>query len=148
MAQGRELDGIEPPADDELDLVDDPSPADFAAVVESAYGWARFGSALTGFPDGFHPYVARHEGRPAASLAIFDHDGDAAVEFVGTVPDARGRGLAGLLMRRSLADARERGLATTTLQATKMGYPVYARLGYRDYGRVQMWERRRPAPAE
>ena len=27
---------------------------------------------------------------------------------------------------------------------TKLGYPVYAALGYRDYGEVQMWERRRP----
>jgi ribosomal protein S18 acetylase RimI-like enzyme len=85
------------------------------------------------------------EGRPAATLAIHDHDGDAHVTLVGTLEAARGRGLATLLMRQALADARERGCTTTTLVATKMGHPVYARLGYRDFGRVQMWERRRPA---
>jgi hypothetical protein len=51
-------------------------------------------------------------------------------------------------MRRALVDARERGCTTTTLQATQMGQPVYSRLGYRDYGRVQMWERRKPASGE
>jgi GNAT superfamily N-acetyltransferase len=147
MGQGRELAGLDPPADGELDLVDRPGPAEFEPVIETAYGFPRFGGAMERFPDDFHPYVARHDGRPAACLGIFDHEGDATVEFVGTIPEARGRGLASLLMRRSLADARERGCVTTTLQATRMGHPVYSRLGYRDYGRVQMWERRRPSPA-
>jgi GNAT superfamily N-acetyltransferase len=144
MAQARELDGVEPPGDGELDLVGDPTPADFDPIVEAAYGWPGFADAMTELP--LHPYVARHEGRPAACLGIFDHDGDAGVQLVGTVPEARGRGLASLLMRRALVDARERGCTFTTLQATRMGHPVYSRLGYRDLGRVQMWERRRGAP--
>jgi hypothetical protein len=45
-------------------------------------------------------------------------------------------------MRQALADARRRGCATTSLQATAMGRPVYARLGYRDLGVIEMWERR------
>jgi GNAT superfamily N-acetyltransferase len=144
MAQARELAGIEPPDEGELDLVEDPTPGDFDPIVAGAYGWPGFGAAMTELP--FHPYVARHEGRPAACLGIFDHDGDAGVELVGTIPEARGRGLATKLMRRALADARDRGCQVTTLQATRAGYPVYSRLGYRDFGRVQMWERRKPAP--
>ena len=27
-----------------------------------------------------------------------------------------------------------------------MGYPLYAKLGYRDLGALQMWERRRSRP--
>ena len=46
-------------------------------------------------------------------------------------------------MSLALHDARERGATTTSLQATKMGYPLYARLGYRDLGALQMWERRK-----
>ena len=51
-----------------------------------------------------------------------------------TLPEARGRGLATALMRQALLDAGERGCVTTSLQATAMGRPVYARMGYRDLG--------------
>jgi hypothetical protein len=34
-------------------------------------------------------------------------------------------------------------MRTSTLQATKMGFPVYERIGYRDIGELQMWELRR-----
>jgi hypothetical protein len=46
-------------------------------------------------------------------------------------------------MARALADAQDRGRLTTTLVATKLGRPVYERLGYRDFGAIEMWERRR-----
>ena len=148
MAMARELDGFEPPAPGELELVPDPSPGEVADVLASAYHADSIRRALVRWHDGYHPYLALADGRPAATLAIHDHDGDAHVTFVGTVEAARGRGLATLLMRRALADARERGCATTTLVSTRMGHPIYSRLGYADHGRVQMWERRRQRPGD
>jgi predicted acetyltransferase len=65
------------------------------------------------------------------------------VTLVATIPEARGRGLAGTLLGHALADARERGLETSSLVATKAGRPLYERLGYRGVGAVEMWERRR-----
>jgi ribosomal protein S18 acetylase RimI-like enzyme len=147
MAMGRELDGIEPPAEGELDLVRDPDAAAVSDVLAEAYHWDTVREALTGWFDGYHPYLALADGSPACTLAVYDHDGDAHVTLVGTLESARGRGLASALMRQALVDARERGCSTTTLVATKMGHPVYARLGYRDFGRVQMWERRKPDPS-
>ena len=147
MGQELDLGSVEAPGESELDLVESPGPDDFEPVVAAAYGWPGFTDALDGFPAGLHPYVARQEGRPASCLAIWDHDGDAHVQMVGTVPEARGRGIVSRLMRRALADARERGCTVSRLQATKMGQPVYARLGYRDIRPVQMWERRRSASA-
>jgi ribosomal protein S18 acetylase RimI-like enzyme len=82
----------------------------------------------------------------AACVGTLDVGGDCGVYMVATRAEARGRGLATALMRQALLDARERGLETTSLQATAMGAPIYARLGYRDLGAIQMWERRR-APA-
>src|SRR3989442_9725384 len=89
-----------------------------------------------------HAYLARLDGVPAACVAAIDHRTDCGIYFVATAPEARGRGLATVLMARALADARERGCRTTSLQATKMGYPIYARFGYQDLGTLQMWERR------
>ena len=145
MAMARELDGVERPAPGDLTLIEDPEPPDMTAVIAESYAWPNVTEALVGWPEGFHPYVALADGSPACCLAIADHGDDAHVTLVGTVPAARGRGLATLLMRRALADATERGCRTSTLVATRMGHPVYARLGYRDLGRVQMWERRKQA---
>jgi hypothetical protein len=46
-------------------------------------------------------------------------------------------------MRQALHDAALRGCETTTLQATKLGRPVYEQLGYSDLGAIEMWERRK-----
>jgi ribosomal protein S18 acetylase RimI-like enzyme len=94
-------------------------------------------------PETWRIYEARLEGRAASMLAITDIEGDCAIWWVATLPEARGRGLAGRLLRVALAEARERGADTSTLQATKLGRPIYERLGYRDIGELQMWELRR-----
>jgi ribosomal protein S18 acetylase RimI-like enzyme len=148
MGQELELDGIERPADGELDLVEAPGPADLDPVVTAAYGWSGFGDAVEAFPQGFHPYLARRDGVPASCLGIWDWHGDAHVQMVGTIPEARGHGLASRLLRLALVDARDRGCTVSRLQATAMGAPVYRGIGYRDLRPVQMWERRKPAAAE
>jgi GNAT superfamily N-acetyltransferase len=73
---------------------------------------------------------------------------DCLIACVATVSEARGKGLASRLILQALVDARERGCTTTTLQASRAGAPVYERLGYRDYGALQMWEHRPPELAD
>jgi GNAT superfamily N-acetyltransferase len=68
---------------------------------------------------------------------------DLCVTGVATPPEHRGRGVASWLLCRALAAARERGLRTASLQATKAGAPIYERLGFRAFGYVEMWELRR-----
>lgn len=94
-------------------------------------------------PSATRNYVAYLDGEPAAGLTIIDVDGDAGVYEVATLPEARGHGLAGRLLLAALREAHERGCDISTLQATKMGAPVYERLGYRSHGAIEMWERRR-----
>jgi ribosomal protein S18 acetylase RimI-like enzyme len=91
-------------------------------------------------------YVARADGEPAASTVSWTHHGDCSIWWVATVPEARGRGLAPGLMRRALAAGRENRCEVTTLQATKLGQPVYEKLGYRGLGAIEMWERRKAPP--
>lgn len=146
MGQEIDLADVTMPAGPELDLVERPTPADLDPIITAGFGWAGFGGLLDELPAELHAYAARHDGAPAACLGIWDADGDAHVQMVATAPEARGQGLASRLLARALLDARERGCTTSSLQATAMGQPVYTRLGYRDLGRVQMWERRKPAP--
>jgi GNAT superfamily N-acetyltransferase len=118
---------------------------DMCAILAGAFGLEREPTSrvLAGFDRVAHIYLARREGRPVACTAAFDVAGDCGIYWVGTLPEARGAGLATGLMRQALLDARERGCTTTSLQATDMGRPVYRRLGYRELGVIEMWERRR-----
>ena len=118
---------------------------EMCAVLGTAFGWepGPASAVFARLPQRGHVYVARVGGRAAACVAALDAEGDCAVFNVGTLPEARGRGLCTALMRQALADARRRGCATTSLQATGMGRPIYARLGYRELDVIEMWERRR-----
>jgi GNAT superfamily N-acetyltransferase len=84
---------------------------------------------------GGHFYVARHHGESAATLMAFDHGGDCGIYMVGTTPAARRQGLATMLSAHAVAEARERGCTTVSLQSTPMAERVYAAIGFRDLGR-------------
>jgi GNAT superfamily N-acetyltransferase len=119
---------------------------EMCAILEEAFHWpAEPAARRLAWME--HVYVARVDGDPVSCVAVLDHGGDCAVWNVGTREAARGRGLAGGLLRQALLDARERGCETTSLQATALGRPVYARIGYRALGPIDMWERRRPGAA-
>jgi GNAT superfamily N-acetyltransferase len=115
------------------------------ALNDAAYPWpdGTFARALGRLPaDRWHVYVASVDGEPASCLMTYDDSGNTRPEFVATKPDARGEGLSGRLLGLALGHARERGCRTSTLHASKMGQPVYARLGYRVVSQWEMWERR------
>lgn len=91
--------------------------------------------------DRAHFYVARFNGEDAATLMAFDHDGDCGIYMVGTVPAARGQGLATALSAHAAAEAGVRGCTTVSLQSTAMAEGVYARAGFRDLGRFDEYTR-------
>jgi GNAT superfamily N-acetyltransferase len=142
-AMGMQLDRLTAPRPHAVDI--DPAPAveTLAGLNDRAYELAQpdFTTALESLA-GMHMHVARVGGEPAACVGAYDHERDCCITLVATLPEARGRGLAGALMALALHEARDRGCTTTTLQATKAGYRVYRKLGYRDLGPIQMWERR------
>lgn len=86
--------------------------------------------------------VALAAGEPVACAVVIDRGDDACVSAVATLPEHRGRGLAGALVSRLLARAGERGIRTASLQASRAGAPVYERLGFADVGFIELWERR------
>ncbi len=123
-------------------------PVELARLNDDAYGLrSAFARALVDLEagDGLYLYGAEEDGELASGLVTFDHEDDCSVWLVATREQSRGRGLAGALMAQAMADARERGRTTSTLQATDLGRPVYERLGYRSLGEIQMWEKRTAA---
>ena len=134
------------PDGDELDW-DGAAPTQvMARINDLAYGWPEgtFGAAMRGLAvvGGLRLYQARVDGDPACVLGTYDDGDDCGIYFVATLGKHRGQGLARRLLHRALVEARERGLTTSSLQATKLGYRVYERLGYEPICTLQMWERR------
>ena len=114
-------------------------------VNDAAYGMppGTIGDALAGVPSrAVHPYGIR-EGREAVSVAVLlDVDSDTLVTFVATLPAYRGERLASWVLAHALHDAEERGQETTSLQASKLGQSIYARLGFQALGEMHLYEKR------
>lgn len=139
-----DLDGVERP----------PEPAGFsrdidllalARINDEEYGMhSAFARALEWLEagNGLYAYGVEQGGDLVSGLVTFDFEEDCSIWLVATSEAARGRGLASSLMAHAMADARERGRTTATLQATDLGRPVYERLGFRSLGEIQMWEKR------
>lgn len=120
---------------------------DWIAVMGASYGWSDpVRSALMrdlydpGTPHGRNGrrvhVLARLGGVAVGAASLFQAAGQGWVTNVGTIPDARGRGVGAAVTVAILALAVERGNPTAWLAASDMGEPVYRRLGFRTVGRV------------
>jgi GNAT superfamily N-acetyltransferase len=87
-------------------------------------------------------YAALAGSEPVCVMQAIDIGEICGVFSVATLKGHRGRGLASALIGVALEEAHERGLGTSTLQASMLGKGVYERLGYGVDFRWVLWERR------
>lgn len=80
-------------------------------------------------------FVARLDGAPVAAVMTLVSHGVAGIYWVGTTPDARGRGLAEACTRLATNAGFDMGARIAALQASVMGEPIYRRMGYREITR-------------
>jgi ribosomal protein S18 acetylase RimI-like enzyme len=129
---------------------DDAPPANQAELAtvgrinDAAYGYdpPKLTPAIGALPDTVITYGAQHDGTTASVAMAHDVGSDTAVWFVATLPQAQRNGLAQQILRRLLLDARERGQATASLQASPKGRPLYERLGFTTVGELHLYEER------
>ena len=132
-------------------VVDTPGLADFIAVDTDAY--ATYGMPAEVFTDSFDQpaallgdedvaiVVAYRGEQPVAAALTYLSDGSASLQWVGTVAATRQLGLGRYITQCATNVAFERGATTCTLQASEMGEPVYAKLGYESLYRYQNYLR-------
>jgi len=141
MLRLRPLPDLSPPEGISLHRVDDEAGVrDFVDVNGQAY--ATYGlppEAMADLVDqphallddpAAHLVVARRGADPIATAMVYESDGVAGVQWVGTVPSARTLGLGALVTTYVTNLAFDRGASSVNLQASPMGEPIYLRLGY------------------
>jgi GNAT superfamily N-acetyltransferase len=120
--------------------VDSPEKLDaYARLMVKAYGmpehtwdWFVGGLKHIGVVDGFRSYIGYLDGKPVATSSILYSDGVAGLYNVATLPEARGRGIGGIISYVPFIDASERGYRFGVLHSTRMGYNVYKRIGFEE----------------
>lgn len=119
-------------------------PRTCAELNDRAYGFGDDGfRAGLSADTAIHWYGAYVGEAPIGCVGTIVAGDDCCVTGVATPPEHRGRGIASWLLWQALAEAREVGLLSASLQASRAGAPLYERIGFRDLGFVEMWEMRR-----
>ena len=83
-----------------------------------------------------HHYVGYVDEDPVAAASLFRGSGVAGIYNVATVPAKRRQGFGTAITLRPLLDARSGGFQTGVLTASKMGFDVYSKLGFKECRRT------------
>ena len=136
-----------PPPHGEIEEVGGAQLDEWLGVMARSYGWSdpRAIEAWTELyrgalderdPPWWHVLV-RADGAPVACASLFPAGDLAFVTNVGTVPEARGAGHGTSATLAVLAIARRQRFERASLTASLMGRSVYARIGFREDGRLE-----------
>jgi GNAT superfamily N-acetyltransferase len=90
----------------------------------------------------FRTYLALLNGKPVATSQLFTSAGVAGIYNVTCLPEARNQGVGTAVVLAPLLEARDMGYQVGILQASSMGYNVYRRIGFQDFGKLSLylWE--------
>jgi GNAT superfamily N-acetyltransferase len=113
---------------------------EFERTASRAYGVESgpvFGGWLN-YP-GFSFHLARYRGDPVATATLVASHGVAGVVYVGTVPEARGRGFGQAAVWAAIEEGRSQGYSVCALWATPMGRRMYERMGFRPITQYRIW---------
>jgi GNAT superfamily N-acetyltransferase len=113
-----------------------------AMLLKQTAGWNQteqdWANVLALEPEGC--WVYETEGKIAGSTTAVCYGRDLAwIGMVLVLPEFRGRGYARALMEHALRFLAQRQVRVVRLDATDMGRPLYAKLGFRDECAIERW---------
>jgi GNAT superfamily N-acetyltransferase len=102
-------------------------------IWTSAYG-------RIGYDGNWAHFIAFDDGEPAATASVLMCGEVAGIYLVGTVKEARGKGLGTAATLAALQHAKERGATVGALQSSPIGESVYRAMGFVSHGMMPMYE--------
>lgn len=84
-------------------------------------------------------YLGSCGAEPASISGLHVSGKVAGIYFVSTRPEFRGRGYGEALTAHAVEGGKKRGCTTSYLQASKMGRPIYEKMGYKTVEDLQCW---------
>jgi GNAT superfamily N-acetyltransferase len=106
--------------------------AAFNEPPSAGQGWAEATLAFAPHPPPWQPYIAWLDGVALGASLLFCGAGVAGLYAVSTLPAARRRGIGAAVTLQPLLAARAQGYRYAVLFASRMGHPIYRRLGFVD----------------
>jgi ribosomal protein S18 acetylase RimI-like enzyme len=120
-------------------VVDEDGARDYSAVADAAFVALGLPAGVLGDvrPAAFlgpetTAFVAYEGERPLAAASVVLARGIGGIQWVGVLEDERGRGLAVLCTAAAANAGFEMGADCAWLEASHMGEPVYARMGFEE----------------
>lgn len=84
-------------------------------------------------------FLGSYDGQPVATAVGVMAAGIVGLYTISTVAEHRGKGMGAAMTLAPLREARARGYRIGILEASKMGFPVYQRLGFRQYVAIERY---------
>lgn len=86
-------------------------------------------------------FLYKEEGKAlGCGVIFFDSKGNAGLHMIGTLAEARGKGIGRKVTEKLLQEALKADSKLCVLQASKLGEPIYRKLGFKPYGVLETYQ--------
>ena len=90
-------------------------------------------------------FLGRLSAIPVATALLFKGVDNAGIYLVATSNEYRRKGLGAKMTNAALKKARELGVKKVDIQATDSGKPLYAKLGFQEFGEIHLFKIKKAA---
>jgi GNAT superfamily N-acetyltransferase len=114
---------------------------EFATIASQSFGYKVDGGIIYNIckdSSRVKNFVFKEKGKSyGCGIVFFDTDNNAGFHMIGTIPDGRGKGIAKSITKKLIDEAIINNCNHCVLNASKMGEPIYERLGFVSFGTLE-----------